>query len=756
MNDRSQSHEFLTRFFSPPGNQIRLEDIDHPQRPQNRLRPIVDRIRARVWLPSILPRRVNASRVIWYGVAPDHQQLRILFERVVAFVGPSYSTLRTQLTTFNPEDDLEESVLEFSNSCAFRFEGPIEEVWKTVQLMDSVMERSPKRTSIQSRTVDLLLRDLDSYLNSGNRIGAESVLAAIRDRGYVDSLNLLFLRVRMLGELNAWREILELPELSDLMLVRRPRLVTSFLLEGVYIDQLSTFESNGDSKGAAAHFRASIEKQYPALLTVRSGFHKPAALKLLMLASVAGSPPDPETRDAILSASGLNDLDTAWLRSLAGLLTAPPAVPIAPSLDRAVEALFQRRYDIAFETSLLLQPSRAAGEILLQSAVELSTPSVAGSAINAFVAYPEDLRVEVLQSRVISRAWQDLTLAYAPSATEPEARQVPTSWLAWLDALNADANSKHLAEIARLESDTWGVDAVLDASDGVEAILQGLSRTRTPEQERILQSVLPLLYRDMESADGSRRTPLAPVFEALHTILLLADRFSDADLDFHNDLVRSLLSLGQAALARLSSDGAELWNRIQSPARLEWALDLLEILLNYSGDPAAELVAFANSIAAFIARNGGRMDAEVVRVARFLLASAGVELTVSGRIPDHEDAGSAVRRLRGSTVLLYSLQPNVAQRVERLLRAESGGITVHISQDKAGSAHLRSMVKQSDVLVIATRAATHSATGFIEMHKARHATVLRASGKGSISMWAALVDFARGGASVRLGTPTIP
>ena len=61
-------------------------------------------------------------------------------------------------------------------------------------------------------------------------------------------------------------------------------------------------------------------------------------------------------------------------------------------------------------------------------------------------------------------------------------------------------------------------------------------------------------------------------------------------------------------------------------------------------------------------------------------------------------------------------------------------IKVHTSHDKGGSPQLESYAKTADIFVIATSAAKHAATEFIQKSRSKDKTTLYAAGKGSSSI----------------------
>src|SRR5262249_2693771 len=87
---------------------------------------------------------------------------------------------------------------------------------------------------------------------------------------------------------------------------------------------------------------------------------------------------------------------------------------------------------------------------------------------------------------------------------------------------------------------------------------------------------------------------------------------------------------------------------------------------------------------------------------------------------------------QGRTVLLYSLQDRVLNRVRRALLQVTPGVTVHTSCEHDGSDRLKDQAQASEIVLMATRRATHAATAFIERWTTGR--VVYVPGAGSASM----------------------
>jgi len=209
METKLDTRQFLERFFGD-ANQIKLNAIESADGSARMLQPWI--VRLEQGLPSVLPYKRDQG-TDWYGVAQSERQLRSLREDLTAFVGPTWSTFRGQRVQLNSDNPVEASIHAFTGGLAFKFQGASDgggkshEVWQALERMRQVLDRRVAQAYETPRATGRVLRDFYMALQACDRPAAEHQLHYLKTHNRLDPQNLLFLKVRMLSDLEEWKEL---------------------------------------------------------------------------------------------------------------------------------------------------------------------------------------------------------------------------------------------------------------------------------------------------------------------------------------------------------------------------------------------------------------------------------------------------------------------------------------------------------------------------------------------------------------------
>lgn len=735
---------FLEQFFGA-SNQLDLGKIQRAEGKSAKIRPWVELLTQTEPQPTILPCwRPDSKHVDWYGIAFSPKQLRRLSEELMAFVGPTYSTYRGQTAQLNLQDPIEAAVNEFTQGNAIKFNAESSQIWQVLERMREVGARSVKHNREIPRPTGRVLRDFYMALQAGARSCAEKELQYLASQHRLDALNLLFLRVQLLAELEQWNELLRLPELSNLLQVKRPFAVTIALLKAVYQVELLHFEEKNIPSSAIAYFQEFVFPRYQNLFAARAGSKVPEVLKLFMLLAVSIEPKKPALRDELLAIK--TGEQHYYLERLAQSL--PDITPHNEQdpLQQAEKLAEEGDFDSLFSILRDVPPSKHKFRLLFQGAYDLQTLEAEKTALQAFDELTIDEQTAILKIRwnqdCLNR-WRGSTEALTNTQL---AETIPASWLEWLSQLDKQPTWERALYTARQGSSEWDVTSLLAQPFAVYEFGELLTKVGS-KAESVLHNTIPHLLAFFQKDEQYPRNEFFTLYELLLELLVLSTEGGDADLVLFNDLVIALLTLGLDAkkYTDIINCALDLWKRYESPKKVDWALDLLDILvLNSSPNMSAReqtLFTVAESLRNF----AGRIDEEQWGIFRSLVKDLKLEEAFSWlfdkEIVEQESEVDIFQKLNGKSVLIYTLTETAALRVKSILEAACK-VKVNISHDKGGTDRLGQWVKNSDIVLMVTASAKHAATGFIEAHRPSHlAPILLVNSKGSASMLRIIKEY---------------
>jgi hypothetical protein len=592
-------------------------------------------------------------------------------------------------------------------------------------------------------------------LQAGDRTTAENSLQYLVDQHRLDALNLLFLRVQLLAELEQWNELLTLPELGNLLQVRRPFAVTQALLRAVYLTELQHFEDNNAPGSAVTYFQEVVFPRYNNLLAVRAGSKIPEVLKLFMLLAVGGEPTKPALRDKLLAIGEVEETHRSYLQRLAALLKDATPNSEGDPLQQAEQLSKNGDFDQAFSLLCNAPSSKEKVRLLLQCAYELQTLAVEKAVLQAFDELTADEQTALLKLR-----WNQDFLTQLRGSQEgttkdtPTALSVPTNWLEWLSQLDKKPTWERALYTARLGSAEWDITSLLTQPQAVAEFDELLNKVGSTA-ESVLHDALPYLLGFFQKDEQFPRGEFESLYYSLLELLVLSTEGGDVDLVLFNDLAIAILTLGAntTKYTEIVDYALELWDRFASPKKVDWMLDLIDVLISYPCPVLEKREQLLFATAETLRRFTERID----EVQRGIFRALVKDLHLEESFPDLLDEPASLveqnlevevnifQKLKSKSVLIYTLTETAAIRVKSILETACKEVTVYLSHDKGGNDRLRQWVRNSDIVVMVTASAKHAATGFIEANRPSHlAPIILVNSKGSASMLRALREYLAG------------
>jgi hypothetical protein len=743
---------FLNLFFSEP-NRLTLARVTEAQG------PAAESVRG--WIADLRQSRgfvalpcLRADRREWYGLAFSERQYRSLLELIGAFVGPSYSTFRGDSGGMSATDPVDRATLDFTGGHALKFEVPNDEpraaaARDALDRMRLLLRRRGTLGAEAPKPTGRILRDYYMALRAGDRPAAARHLRRLETGFRLDPINLLYLRVQEYAEFAEWETLLGLPELPDLLSLRRPVAVTQALLTAVFRTFFADREEPGDLQEIVEQFRTEVYPRFAALFTSRAGLRGEDAQKLYMLFAVAGPAPSAELRDQILAEVSATDLRAEFVRRLGGLL--PPTVTPATresAIDRAGRAAHRGQYDEAFGIAVNLSASVERARVLLDSAYGLGSIETAKTALDALNELGNAGRTVILADRRRKDAFEFLQAQAPVSAEIAKAATLPANWYEWVDAVEERPTWPHAVQVARRGAAEWRLEEFLN--DG-RAPSEFAERLRDASAHETTHLALPHLLEFFEGDPNWPRRELAPVYRIMTELLVFTSGIGDEDLAVFHQLVEALLSLGQGeqTYAELLQYASDLLRDYSAPKRIDWALDMLDLFMGAECPRPDLRISFAASLAAKLQKYTQRVSTTQHVFFRELCK----ELGHPELVPPQSDASGAgetdtpravdlCAKLANRSVAVYTLTENAGRRFAEMLKRRCPTVAVETNHDHVATTRLKHLARNSDVFVMVTGSAKHAATLFIQSERPPARPLLRPAGKGTASMLRALLDHA--------------
>jgi hypothetical protein len=172
-------------------------------------------------------------------------------------------------------------------------------------------------------------------------------------------------------------------------------------------------------------------------------------------------------------------------------------------------------------------------------------------------------------------------------------------------------------------------------------------------------------------------------------------------------------------------------SRWVAPERALPVLDLAEQLIRHACPDEEARLRLALELLRPLSQHAGRLEVEQVALAQELARE--LHLDLPWPAPDESNADDDPLAAATGTILLYSLDEGVLARAQATLARLAPNLKIVVNSDKVGGPSLRQHARGANVVILATRCATHAATGFIQAN-AGDAVIRYADGSGSASL----------------------
>jgi hypothetical protein len=508
---------------------------------------------------------------------------------------------------------------------------------------------------------------------------------------------------------------------------QRPSIVSDDILRAIYHVHLKDVVHQGEFEEIEERLHRAAESPGP-VWSSRIGLQSSAAWTTYGLAAglLRGDQKAVErAADAVAKQDGDRNILLRLLENLPDGETESAGVP------HPFEAFQNRQYDVALEGAREMSPGLQRTELLLFIANCVDQRPILKEALSA----AEDLDLD--QRAKLNPLAKDALEKIRDQISSAEARIQ-----GWMDLLVSirDHNLSHaqVLRTAREERITWDLDSLVGDPDILVDTLADIPESQKPT----LRSVLPYIVEDLLSDPNYPDRSLRDVYDLI-LIVIIEDPSPDPEsISNVVDLFPGVLGLlTKKDYQERAEEAASMLDRVTARIDPSQALDFLDVLIAHPApDPRPRQSAFTK-VNELRERNPEDWNREHHRFLRKLALEGGLENLIPP-VPDVQESESTetdpLGWLRGKYVGIYTLNESAGRRAEKEIRSRVNDVDVRRSNAHQSTESLVAMSKNSDVMVVVTRQATHAATDAITSNLGPETELVRPKGGGTRSIIAEL------------------
>ena len=739
---------FLQTFFGD-GNAIKWDQYEQsaPTDPlRDSLEPWVVRFQKQQ-SPFLLPRVYPSStQTAWYVLCVDSRETRSMRESLQAFIGPTYTGFNGELTTLDLSDPIEHLCETNFGPLVFRLtvtnSSDRTQISKLLRKLVEYRDRESSRSLAATKPIGRLLRDLEMAVLANNEQSAWSVYSEIRSRGRLSATNLAFLQVRIYGAFEHWPVLLLLPSLNDLLQVRRPKQISEQIACAVYQNHLFVHEENGDAANAIDTYRG-FGSRFKTLIRSTEGIQSPDAIKFTLVAAIASAPVNRGLAER-LSEHPAIAMDATWVNALLALLPVADSSKIDTNVvtanDVADESYNQNNFDKALNLYLKQPQTHRSVCRVLETAVEVQSLQASEDALDYLSTAPDDIRVQVLASRVCTNNFEFLTRIIGQYAVGDSDKI--SSLGNWFDLIDDGEFLETSGEVLQHGIKDWISSSAFNPSITAEQ----LQKVRTGKQFEVIRNAVPIFFRTM-LVDSTATRERKPVYRAL-TELLIHDESTDADdLTIVEQLTEAILTIDPTHKGDKNDFEfaveiiVHLWDSIACPRHLDWALSMLDMLAESGADSYVRLDTLLGTIVDNTKAWRNRIREPQWDHLELIASEVGIPDSIASIRPPKPNETDPTNSLNGKSIAVYSTTKRIAQRFEQLARHVFTGITLHLIHDNSWTNRMEQLTQSADIFLINNSDAETIVVSHIEDNRPKGKPLLLSDSKAIASLLDSLLQY---------------
>lgn len=503
---------FLELFYAAP-NLLKWEAYTSGK--LNKLSFCITRLRSDRPVPTILPFMEHDKTLTWFALAFDEKSYTQLREQVQSFIGPSYSNFNGFQASGVPHV-MNTVVNTFTNGYYFSFRGNDTLISEKLNLMFQLLDRKSGKSTMYPKEPYPILRDFQFALQANEREEAEKQIQLLERHRLLDPRNILFTRIELFAHFEEWKEIINHPQMEDLMKASRPSRVTESMIRAVFHVYLNQHINNVEY--LIKEFREKVWPQYQMLYRTRGSLVHPDTIISFMLRAVDPDTPQPELQRSLLAIAKGTEIEPTILSIISSkgdvnnresIITTLPA-----TLEHAKLLADRGKFDQSLEIALQLPLSKDQIQLMLLCAFELQDHTLDKQVASKVASLGEVEWQSILTNRQIRVCYEHLTPYLQINSGLGISTGTPTDWNEWLERYT-ELGKATAIELARRDLSKWEETDSFMNTKKLERFINNLKHDTEASREAV-----PYLIRYLESDPKWPRPDLKEVYLEIHRRIL--------------------------------------------------------------------------------------------------------------------------------------------------------------------------------------------------------------------------------------------
>ncbi|WP_373031946.1 protein DpdD [Sulfurovum sp.] len=638
------------------------------------------------------PGAIIPTEEVYYIVSSSEKEWRLLLPMIRAFLSPSVVDSSCAVKYLNEANPVDKVLTQLGLKCVLKVPVPSTSIggYPATKVYEKIFNRMydlykqtvfhqvsyPEHTSVIIERFKKALKFNDSF-------EALSCMEQIKHEQRLDALNIIFLEIEYFYTFRDWQGILEIDQLDQVMITRKPLRIRMHLIEAFYYTYIENELTN--------------EKRVAQLIQ----------RYMLSLLSVPCPANAIEVVQSVYMLAAKHDLISSELIS--------NIIERTESLEQDEEAPVND-VDIALVRAATIQ---AANEDTVASITK------AQKQFEQLAKDKQEVVEETIENDVIIK---EVSL--------------PSSWPQWIERLSDDAFQVS-REVAERGLEEWSLQEQLSDPIIVQALAKHIVELNDLGVSRFTLSIpdfLEAMYRDRHHPN----VLYLPIFMSILELMSLNDVQDQNSLYITQDITTVILQMGPSVeqytivmeFVEIIIEGGN------GKSFINWLLDYAELLISENAKDEQLRNSILEKILNKIYDQREWLEKYHLKLIIKLASTIHLEELFSDISFEKEDSESNPwEKYVSKTIGIYTLSENAARHAKEYLEENISNVRVLLNHDKAATEALRHLAKESDFLVLVTQSAKHAASGEIQkILRQKNEKPLFPIGKGSSSIIAKLLE----------------